>query len=146
MESKISKMSLIEDRLSRVESVLSREQARSERKPTDIFLGPERATSNPWVDTALRELTQIDTSRFVEQTRETLKPTVKVLLDSKTGLDAQRVGQGTGRERNTESYYLNRLCRMGLVEKIKKRRKVLYKIPKKEVERVLKIYPEFRNQ
>jgi hypothetical protein len=136
-------MSTIEDRLSRVETILTRELPIEEGKLSDIFISSDRARSNPWLNTALQELAQIDAQSFVRQTHETLKPTIMALLNSAKGLDAEAVGRQTGRERNTESFYLNRLCRMGLVEKSKKGRMIEYKISNKGRKKLSEVFPEF---
>jgi hypothetical protein len=47
--------------------------------------------------------------------------------------DAQQMSEVTGRERAVESYYLNTLVTMGVVEKYREKRRVYFKLIKQEV-------------
>ena len=136
MEKQLGMLQVLDERMKKVESTTFHKP----KIESEIFIEPTKTSVNPWLRTAISELTTVESEKYVEQSRETLKSTIKALLDTNKAASTKKVAAITGKERNTESYYLNKLCRMGLVTKQKKGRQVLYKIVDEEKAR--KLFPE----
>jgi len=121
------------------------ERASVSRKPIyfpirDVLWVNERG-SNPWArDAALSLLDDRIEKQVIKASFETYRPTLDALKSEPGGLSAEEVAKKTGRKRNTESTYLNRLYRAGLVKKKKQGNKVLYTLGSEE-----NIYQVFGN-
>ena len=135
LDSQESKLQVLEERISNIGHSVET----APRKADEVFLEASKTSVNPWLEASLRRLNTFEAERYITQMRETLESTIKALSSSRRGMDAEAVAKVTGKERNTESYYLNKLCRMGLVSKEREGRKVIYKISagKKESLRTL---------
>lgn len=136
MEKQLGMLQVLDERMKKVEDTTFTKP----KTESEIFLEPTKTSVNPWLRTALNELTTVESEKYVEQSRETLKSTIKALLDINKATSTKKIAAITGKERNTESYYLNKLCRMGLVTKQKRGRQVLYKII--DGKKVQKLFPE----
>lgn len=86
--------------------------------------------ANPWALEATRHILETSKMReWITSARsETYKATINVLKASTNWLSAEEVGEKTGRKRNTESTYLTRLHRAGLINQKTDGNKALYAI------------------
>lgn len=78
-----------------------------------------------WVRESLQPRMSVS---IVGALEETIRPTVSALVENPSGLKAEEVSRITGRRRNTESGILNKLARIGTVQKTKQGRAVFFKI------------------
>lgn len=90
---------------------------------------PYVSDANPWALETSKTISETRKMRdFISSARiDTYKVTLKALKDKGDWLSAAEVGEITKRRRNTESTYLNRLYRAGLVEQKSDGNKALYK-------------------
>ena len=143
------KLDLIFQRLGSIEERISALEGNEEKKPkkrlSTVPLG-ERANFNPWVMATLSD-TGVDTGGNIYfDVLETLKPTITVLLDqhklNNGMLNAQQVAEKTKKATNTQSGYLNRLNRMGLVQKRKRGKEAYFRITEEGICTIRKVYPD----
>lgn len=101
--------------------------------PADVLGAIEESRVNPWaLDAAFKLLDNRIEKQAVKTSLGVYKQTIDALRGQPEGLTAKEVADKTGRFRNTESNYLNRLSRAELVEKKKKGRKTVFKIGSEE--------------
>ncbi|MCW4018466.1 MAG: hypothetical protein NWF00_07300 [Candidatus Bathyarchaeota archaeon] len=91
---------------------------------------PYISDANPWALEASRTINETRKMRnFINSSRvNTYKTTLKALKTKGDWASAEEVGKLTQRKRNTESTYLNRLYRAGLIEQKTAGNKALYKL------------------
>lgn len=104
----------------------------------ETIRGPDRMP-NPWaIDTAISLMDSRFFRNTVNKSYETYKPTIDALRKSPTFLSAADVSKVTGKARNTESTYLNRLFNAQIAERKLERGKMLYRLRKeKDLRKVL---------
>lgn len=138
------KLSLLEENKAQLETIDKRvteiEKNWVYKQDDEILLDTDRGAVNPWLEASLNRLHAVESEKYVLQSQKTLQSTIKVLSETEKGLDAEAVSKLTGKERNTESYYLNKLSRMGLVNKRRLGRKVIYKINKEMIEQIQSMF------
>lgn len=137
----------VEIRLGRLEKEVSElsDLTRSVKDTLDQFVSGEKTNpalsrsvigvnyatdANPWAIEATKNITKTRQMRdWISSARaETYKRTLEALKSESGWLSAEKVGEITGRKRNTESTYLNRLFRAGLIKQKMDGNKTLYSI------------------
>jgi len=107
--------------LQEIREIKSQTQAIEEktREPIDeALLGPNDYEPNPWAKyTALKLMKPEVNQQEIEESTKSFRPTISALISSEQPLTAEEVAEKTGRARNTESGYLNKLVRADLVVK-----------------------------
>ena len=122
-----------------MEKILSlREQAPISSVPLRAEIARERINEmvrtpnrmpNPWaIDTAISLMDSRYFRNTVNKSYETYKPTVEALRRESDWVSAEEVRKMTGKARNTESTYLNRLFHAQVVERKRERNKMLYRL------------------
>jgi leucyl aminopeptidase (aminopeptidase T) len=103
---------------------------------------PYTSDANPWALEASKSIMETRKMRdFINSSRvDTYKTTLKVLKSKTKWLSADDIGKLSGRKRNTESTYLNRLFRAGVVDQKTEKNKTLYKI--KDYQTVVRLFGE----
>jgi hypothetical protein len=86
---------------------------------------------NPWALQTVIDLGSALASEIAPL--HTYNATITVLKSAEAGCTAEEVSQKTGRRRNTESGYLNRLYKAGFLKKVKIGRKTKYILEDKEM-------------
>jgi len=89
------------------------------------------SNANPWTVQSTKRIMETRRGRkdFIQSAREeTYKKTLRALQSEKKWLSASEIRKKTGRKRNTESTYLSRLYRAGLIEQKVEGNKTLYTI------------------
>lgn len=142
LDSIIQRLGSIEDRITALEG---NDTKKSKKRLTTVPLG-ERVGFSPWVLATLSD-TGVDASGNVSlDILDTLKPTITILIDQRKEevdmLNAEQVAKKTSKAINTQSGYLNRLSRMGLVQKRKHGKEAYFRITDEGIETVKKIYPD----
>jgi hypothetical protein len=84
---------------------------------------------NPWALQTAIELGSALASDIAPL--RTYSATIEALKSSEDGCTAEEVSQKTGRSRNTESGYMNRLFNVGILDKFKSGRKTKYMLKDK---------------
>lgn len=104
----------------------------------ETIRGPDRMP-NPWaIDTAISLMDSRFFRNTVNKSYETYKPTIDALGERSDWLSAEGVSKVTGKARNTESTYLNRLFHAQIVERKQERGKMLYRLRKeKDLRKIL---------
>lgn len=104
----------------------------------ETIRGPDRMP-NPWaIDTAISLMDSRFFRNTVNKSYETYKPTIDALGERSDWLSAEGVSKVTGKARNTESTYLNRLFHAQIVERKRERGKMLYRLRKeKDLRKIL---------
>ena len=114
----------------RVEPSIARETI------SEIITTPHRLP-NPWaIDTARALMDSRFFRHMINESYRTYEPTIRALRSKSDWLSADEVSEITGRKRNTESTYLNRLFKAHLLEQKKQGKKVLYNLKEKNLEKV----------
>ncbi len=137
MEREISKLSAaVGDMKSTLDKlVMSRARSPYQESAVErIDKGP-----NPWalqtsnvLTSAMNFWDNVLQERITRASYEKYKSTIDALVSSPSGLTADQVSQKTGRRRNTESAYLYRLSSAGLVNRKRRKNKIVYILDDKE--------------
>ena len=100
----------------------------------DVVGVPYTSDANPWALEASKNIMETRKNRsWISSARvDTYKLTLNALKCGSKWLSAEEVGEKTGRKRNTESTYLNRLYRAGLIEQKTEGSKTQYRIRDRE--------------
>jgi len=105
--------------------------------PPSEFLDPTGDRLNPWVRESIR-LIEAGKARASVDSLEKYRPTLRALREIGRPATAEEVSQKTGRERSTESAYLNNLWLGNIVQKERKtNKKVYFQLRKEEAELLL---------
>lgn len=110
------------------------EEVLGTRRPAHLPAGNvlgvvDERRANPWaLEAALKLLDDRIEKQAIKASFDIYKPTLDVLRSKPEGASADEVSRITGRKRNTESTYLNRLCRAGLLQRKKRGNKVVFMI------------------
>lgn len=95
---------------------------------SEIMRDPDRRP-NPWaVSTAISLMDSRLYRRVISDSYETYKPTVEALKSRSDWMSTEEISGITGRRRNTESTYLNRLLNANLLDQKRQGKKTLYKL------------------
>lgn len=93
----------------------------------DVIGVADEQRANPWaLEAALALLDDRIEKRAIKSSFSIYRPTLNALKLKAKALSADEVAKETGRKRNTESTYLNRLYRAGLIHRTKRGTKVLF--------------------
>jgi predicted transcriptional regulator len=146
LDSILQRLGSIEDRISALEENAPK---RSKKRLTTVPLG-EKVGFNPWVLATMSD-TGVDSNGNVSlDVLDTLKPTIEVLLNQHKekidSLNAEQVAKKTNKAINTQSGYLNRLTRMGLVQKRKHGKEAYFRVTDTGIAHIQKIYPDMVQQ
>jgi DNA-binding transcriptional ArsR family regulator len=137
----IRRLGVIEERITKLEEG---EIKKPKKRAIAVPLG-DKYQLNPWVIATMYG-TGIDRLGNISfDALDSLKPTIKALVNAYSQknkmLTAAQVKKVTKRERNTESGHLNRLHRMGLVEKRKQGKETLYRLTAEGKSIIGRLYP-----
>ena len=102
------------------------DELRSSTRPIPPSVLEPRAP-NDWTRMTVQALQGADISTLAQRF-ETYKPTVIALRDAKGGLTADGVSEKTGRSRQVEATYLNRLEKAGIISRTRSKNKVVFKL------------------
>jgi len=107
--------------------------------PVSSVLGVHAEKINPWTyNAALRLMNKEIEKKFIEDSLSSYIKTIKVLFEVQEPMTAGEIAKKTGRERNTESGYLNKLLRAGLVNRNREKSKVYFSLGDlQEIEQVI---------
>ncbi|MGD2247532.1 MAG: hypothetical protein PVF58_03940 [Candidatus Methanofastidiosia archaeon] len=83
---------------------------------------------NPWTERSIRGISNTDIDPKILGKTETILPTLKALGSNPKGLTAKEVSGITERDRTTEANYLRKMYILGIVDKEKSGRKIIYKL------------------
>jgi len=119
----------LDEKLNKLLSVADKSRFNIDRKdlPQKSAVSPTYADS--WTTETVRNL--VSRQAFFQRTTsvfETYKPTIDALSSAHDCLTTRDVADATGRKRNTESAYLNRLFMAGLLERYRAGNRVYYKL------------------
>jgi len=113
--------------------MLTHTRARTTTVPSKVISTPMSGTydkgANPWAFESAKSLFSAQIGRLIiDRAYETYKPTIEALRSAPNGLTAGEISKITGRARNTEATYLQKLYRAGFTERELKGGKAIYKL------------------
>jgi len=121
---------LREMKMSQTQQIVQRAPEHSDKS---AVLGAYEYEPNQWAEyTAMKLMRPEVNKKEVEESTKAFRPTISALLHTDKPLTAEEVAEITGRARNTESGYLNRLVRADLATKHEDSTKTYFSLKDRE--------------
>jgi len=142
LEKEVSELSGITNAVKETLDRLVRDEKMSLPLSRSVMGVTTTTDANPWAIEATKSVIKTRKMRdWISSARiNTYRQTLTALKSEQKWLSAEEVGEKTGRKRNTESTYLNRLFRAGLIEQRMQGNKALYTI--KDHKNIVRLFGE----